>query len=387
MSEARQGWGGRRAARLGALGLLLALGAWLGWTLLRGEDAAALPVLGLERDVPILLRATGSVEADRLARMGFDMPGTIARIAVRVGDRVEAGQELALLDNRLQIARLDSTRAALAEAELQVLVRQASVAGAVAVLDQRRRTQSRTTALRLAGHAAMAIAEDAELGVATAEAELRGARHAHELARAQVETARSEVQAARVVLDRHTLRAPFSGIVIARHQEVGEIADGRSPLLTLVDPDSVWLRAYVGEDFAGGVEEGQRAEIVLRARPSEPLPGRVARIDREVDRATEDRRFNLAFEIIPPAFVLGEPAEIRIVTGVTREAVLIPERLIRNVRDGSGTVWVRAGGTLAERRVQLGRRHDDGRRELLGGLEPEEAVLAVRPRGWFGAGS
>lgn len=386
MSEAAEANGWRRLRLPAGLAAALALGLGLAWAGLRGDDPRALPVLGTSRDVPVALRATGSVEADRLARIGFDGTGRIVRIAAQVGETVAAGQVLAALDDEVQAARLATARAALAEAETQVLVREAAVDGASAVLERRRRTQVRTAALRIAGHAAATIVEDSELGVAMAESELMGARHSLALARARVETARSELRLAAAMLDRHVLRAPFAGLVIARHQELGEVADGRSPLLTLVDPASVWLRAYVGEDLGGELALGQPAEIVLRGQPQARLPGRVARIDREADRATEDRRFHVAFDAVPPGFVLGEPAELRIVTGVTREAVLIPERLIRDLRDGAGTVWVRADGVLGERRVRLGRRHEDGRRELAGGLGAGEEVLAVRPRHWFGAG-
>lgn len=385
MSNAEQK--GQRWKRLliPAVAVAAVASGWLLLARLGAEDPAALPVLAVEREVPLAVRATGTVEADRIARLTFDIVGTIARIDVEVGDRVARGQPLAALDDRLQSARVESARASFAEAQALGAVRHAAVDGAVAVLDRRRRTQARTAALRVAGHASASLAEDSDLAVATALADLQGARHSLELALAQAGTMAAQLQVARVLLQQHVLLAPFDGLVISRSQTAGEVTDGRTPVVTVVDPASVWVRAFVGEQMGGSIAERQTAEIVLRGQPQIRLRGRVARLDRETDRATDDRRFYVAFESVPTSFVLGEPAEIRVVTGTTQEAILIPERLIRDLREGMGLVWVRAAGGLAERQVRLGRRHDDGRWELAGGLQPGEQILAVRPRGWLGS--
>ena len=67
---------------------------------------------------------------------------------------------------------------------------------------------------------------------------------------------------------------------------------------------------------------------------------RVARIGIESDRVSEERRVWVKCEVCPPAFHLGEQAEVIITTGVLPEALLVPEMMVQGFDGRSGSVWV-----------------------------------------------
>jgi HlyD family secretion protein len=147
----------------------------------------------------------------------------------------------------------------------------------------------------------------------------------------------------------------------------------------LIDPQSVWVLAYIDESKAGEIRVGEPAEIVLRSQPSRRIAGQVARIEPESDRVNEERRVEVAFDQIPRNFNLGEQAEVYITTVHLAQALLVPEAAITGLGKNSGTVWTVEDGHLQQREVVLGHRLLDGRYEIMAGM-PENAVVVNQLR-------
>ncbi len=168
-------------------------------------------------------------------------------------------------------------------------------------------------------------------------------------------------------------------MVTARLKELGSALGAGEPVLTLIDPKSVWVLAYIDESKAGEIRVGDDAELVLRSRPRQRLKGQVARIEPESDRVNEERRVEIAFDHIPDSFNLGEQAEVYIRTVSLMQALLVPENAIEGLGQGKGTVWTVEDGHLQKREVTLGHRLLDGRYEITGGL-PDNAVAVDQLR-------
>src|SRR5436305_8796466 len=80
--------------------LLACLGVW------HATRPMEVVVLQRESGVPVVLYGLGSVDAERVAKAGFQVGGLIAEMRLRVGDRVEAGEAIARLDERRQELRV-----------------------------------------------------------------------------------------------------------------------------------------------------------------------------------------------------------------------------------------------------------------------------------------
>ena len=174
-------------------------------------------------------------------------------------------------------------------------------------------------------------------------------------------------------------------MVIARQKELGSALAAGQAVFTMIDPKTVWVLAYIDESKAGEIAVGQPAEIVLRSEPSKRIAGRVARIQPESDRVNEERRIEVAFDLIPANFNLGEQAEVYITTVYLAQALLVPEAAIEAARQDHGTVWTVEDGRLQQRQVMLGHRLLDGRYEITGGV-PDKAAVRHAIGAWAAVG-
>jgi HlyD family secretion protein len=247
------------------------------------------------------LAASGTVEATD-AQLGFQVSGRLVAVAVREGDRVAAGDEIARLDaadaeaRRSQAAaQVEGARAQLAELEAgfrseEVAQARAALAAAAERLGDAERDRARAETL----FAGRAISREAlektamALEVARAErdrvaAQLRllerGARAERiAAARAAVAQAEAALAAADATLANLRLAAPFGGVVTVRHREPGEIVAPGAAVVTLMDPDDRWVRIYVPEDRLGAVRLGQAATITSDTFPGATYEGEVAHL-------------------------------------------------------------------------------------------------------------
>jgi len=88
-----------------------------------------------------------------------------------------------------------------------------------------------------------------------------------------------------------TVRAPFSGTVITRAAEPGEVITAGTAIVTLLDLSKVYLRGFVPEGEIGRVEVGQPARVYLDSNPQQPVEAYVSRIDPEATFTPENTYF------------------------------------------------------------------------------------------------
>jgi HlyD family secretion protein len=110
-------------------------------------------------------------------------------------------------------------------------------------------------------------------------------------AMAQIEQARAQLTEAEANRADLVVRAPFSGTIVTRTAEPGEIAMAGSPIVTLVDLTSVYLRGYVPEGRIGAVKAGQPGRVYLDSDPTRPVDAVVSRIDPQATFTPENTYF------------------------------------------------------------------------------------------------
>ena len=88
-----------------------------------------------------------------------------------------------------------------------------------------------------------------------------------------------------------TVRAPFSGTVVTRTAEPGEVLTAGTPIITLLDLRKVYLRGYIPEGQIGRVKVGQPARVYLDSNPKQPLDAYVLRIDPQATFTPENTYF------------------------------------------------------------------------------------------------
>jgi len=332
-----------------------------------------------QQDVPVQVFGLGTVEARITSQVGFKISGVLVDLRADVGDRVPKGTVLARLDDREQRAQVARAKAAAEQAEANLQRAMASVEKAKANYANAKNINERRQKLVQGNIASVETVQTAQTAEDVALADLNMANSDVLVAKAAISDAKAQQQLNAATLDFHTLATPYDAMVTARLKELGSALNAGQPVFTLIDPQTIWVLAYIDESKAGEIQVGKPAAIVLRSHPNERLPGRVFRIEPESNRVNEERRVEVAFDHIPAYANLGEQAEVYITTVHLTHPVLVPEAAISGLGSNRGTVWTVENGHVQQHQVTLGHRLLDGRYEITGGV-PDNAVVVTQLR-------
>jgi RND family efflux transporter MFP subunit len=207
---------------------------------------------------------TGTLKPWRDADVGFETPGRLVRVSAAVGDKVTAGQVLAVLDASRAAAQVG-------QAESQVAAAEANLALAV---DNLKRTES----LAATKSVPEAQAEQSRQQVALAKAQLAGAHASTRLAQSGAGL--------------HSINAPFPGIVTKAPTGIGSVVNAGVPLMHIEDTSRFRLSATLGEEEVPLIVVGAPVKILYRERVVE---GKVVAVVPSLDQAT--RRAPVEIEV------------------------------------------------------------------------------------------
>ncbi|MBX9776214.1 MAG: HlyD family efflux transporter periplasmic adaptor subunit [Xanthobacteraceae bacterium] len=338
----------------------------------------------VERDVEVRVFGIGTVEAQVLSRVGFQISGKIAALHADHGDVVKAGALLAKLDDAAQRARLRKSEAATRQAAANLSKVKAQLRRVEASYQQKKTINLRRQTLAVRGTVSQEAADDAQTSEETAHSDLKVIEAEAEIAAVLQDDAAAQHRLEGVVQSQHGLHAPFDARMIARHKELGSIAIAGETAFTLIAPESIWVRAHVDQALAGGLAVGQTAFVRLRSEADRLVETEVVRIDQENDRVTEERRVYVRCRDCSPQHqlrFLGEQAEVEIVKRTIPAGLFVPLRLVAGYDGRSGLVWSVENGRLAQRRVQLGDRLLDGRVHVLSDLPAGVSLVVEEQQG------
>lgn len=322
-----------------------------------------------------VLDATGYVVARRQATVSAKTTGKVIDVLIEEGDRVEKGQMLAVLDDSIPLAQLELSRSQLESAragleELRVGLRQAELD-----LERTRGLDERK------------LASQADLDRDALNVEALLARL--ERAGKDVLVAERSLAVQRQLLEDMEIRAPFSGVVVAKAAQPGEMispvsAGGgftRTGICTIVDMESLEVEVDVNEAYINRVQVDQPVQVTLNAYPEDRYAARVIAIIPTADRSKATVRVRVGFldrdeRVLPDMGVrvafLEEAGAAA--SGETKEGVLIPWKAVAS--DGQGDfVYLVADGGIRRRSVTTGERLGS-RVQVLAGLEEGDRVVA-----------
>ena len=232
--------------------------------------------LGLRHRRPTELVLTGIVTTNDVI-VSPQMGGRVSRLTVAEGDSVVARQLIAVLESdelmadrafyaqsgEAMASQVEVSKSELAESEAQDSEAQASLANAKLVLDRNQTLLHSGAVSREDLDAARTAYLVAQARAAAAEGEVATKRNAWIASRRQQAAASAQTAKAAVRLGYSEVPAPISGIVDVRAVRVGEVVTAGQPLVTLIDPDSLWIRADVEETYIDRVRLGDRLTVRL----------------------------------------------------------------------------------------------------------------------------
>lgn len=354
---------------------MLLLGAGLGgaiWAIRRGtaDPPVSFRTVRLDRGpIEQSVTATGSVSAVVTVQVGSQISGVISKLGADFNSRVTEGQI---------IAQIDPTRfkAAMAQAEATLKAAMAGEARAGVAVRQAKLDRERAEAL-----VTRQVLGVAELDAARTKYDQAIADQAEQVAK--VAQARASVGAARVDLERTTIRAPISGLVLQRAVDVGQTvaASLQAPVLFTIAQDLAHMEVHAAIDEAdvGKIREGQEATFTVDAYPGEVFRARIFQIRSQPNVQQNVVTYDAVVRFDNPEGKLrpGMTATVRVVSARKDDVLRVPNAALRfkpapdlvnttaagaaaPAEAADGGAGPRGGGSAAGRPAGAGPRGADG---------------------------
>jgi len=300
----------------------------------RRPNASIVRVETPTRDtVTYTLQSTGDVVAMQAASIVAKVGGSLDRVKANIGDRVQAGQSLALIDTT----------------ELAFTARQTGATFAAARAAYERASQLLAESLI--------------------------SREEFDEDEAEMKVAEANSQTAQARLGYANITAPFSGTVTARQFDPGAVVSAGTVLFTLADFDSVKVVVNVLEKDVPLVLVWTRAKVVADALPQDTFAGRVGRTSDAVDPATRTMRVEIF--VANPAHRLkpGMYATADLFLFQHPDAITVPAAAVLRAA-GDTFVYVVERDTARRKPVRTG--IEQGvRTEIVSGLDGGESLITT----------
>ena len=366
--------------------LALAGGGFFWWKASDKNDGVR--ILSTEKiehgPVSKVLEETGIIKSQvgGIVKIGARSTGTIDRMLVKVGDRVEAGQLVARIDNRELVAQANEARARLASARAErdriAKVYPLRIAEAQAALDlaEARAAYSRNNYLRQQSLVAERVISTDELEKARQQADIdtsqiRVNRSALEReqedfvqefskAKLAVEQSAAALSALEIRISYTNVKSPLAGTVSQVTAQEGEtIVAGLqvANLVTVLDPTRLEMWIYVDETDVGLARSGQPVEFKVDAYPGRTFDGAIATIYPEPEIRDNIVYYRALVEIDPEQAELLRPemtTQVQIVVEKLENVLRLPNAALKWV-DGKQVVFLqRADGGIDQTSPKLG---------------------------------
>ncbi|WGV25636.1 efflux RND transporter periplasmic adaptor subunit [Halotia branconii] len=424
-----------------ALGATLAIiGLRVGWLVLfsnsvESSETIASTVKPLEVETTLTEKAltlgvtslSGTVEAVETVTTTSRVMGQIKSLPVQEGDRVKAGQIIAIIDVKDIQAQRNQAAAVISQAQAGVTVATAAQTQALASksqteaqlnqaearqqeaaaklqeaqaqladaqLNQRRMTmlrkdgavsqsqldaantqvaliQARIQQVKAGIEQTKRGIEQAKAGVKQAVSQVQQAKAGVEQAVSQVQQAKAGVEQATANLDYGIVKAPFAGVVTKKHTEVGAIAGSGQPLVTLESSDRLRFSVAIPESMMSLVKQGDEVEIQLDAL-NRSVRGHVNQIIPSANPNSRSFTVKIALKnarnLMPGMFGRMQlPDESHSVMMIPQSALLKRGQLER--------VYVVGANNIAQLRWVKTGKVRDSKVEIVSGLEQKERII------------
>ncbi|MCB2190240.1 MAG: efflux RND transporter periplasmic adaptor subunit [Deltaproteobacteria bacterium] len=347
--------------------------------------------------------STGTVKPQVGAevKVGARVSGRVEKLLVSIGQKVQAGQVVAVIEHRDLEAKLSQAQAELnadkarlqrikttgpkeiARAEFELAEAKATLD--LSSLDFQRQEKMRTS--DLVAQDALDRAREkhlvAQARLNAAKAKLNQAQHSYQqdlkVAEADLAASQARLVTAQVNLNYATIRAPITGVVSSVSTQEGETvaASLSAPtFINIVDLSRLQVDDFVDETDIGMVKVDQKAFFTVDAYPHKKFMGVVESIQPSANIVDDVVYYPVTIKILGDYQDQLKPemtATVSIITGVRRDVLIVPAPAIRR-KGGKSMVHVRRDGQVSLQPVQVGWTEDSWA-EITEGLEQGQTLI------------
>jgi len=324
-----------------------------------------------------LLNASGYVTPRRRATIAAKITGRVTGVFFDEGTHVNQGQLLATLDDSdvrkaLEAARADYEASKAAIFDYQVQLKNAKI------------QLHRAEQLQNAGVQTQEQLDNARTNADSLQAKIA-------LAQSQVVSAETRIHEAQQAVDNCTIRAPYTGIVVSKDAQVGEMvspvsAGGgftRTGIATIVDMNSNEIEVDVNESYIARVQPGQPVTAVLDAYPDWEIPSRVRTIIPSADRQKATVKVRVSFLKLDPRILPDMGIKVTFLGAEQKKEpgaaaiILIPQSAVHD-ENGRKIVFLLKDDKTERRAVTLGGNRGSDT-EVIAGITAGDTVIVKAP--------
>ncbi len=296
--------------RISQLSLMLCLGLWITSVTATERAVPVITAIAGAGDVKERLPITGTITAAHFAELSPAVAGLVSALAVDIGARVSQGDVLLTLDSEISAMLLQGAQARVrqAQAMLNDVQRQ---------LEEARSLETES----IAASQVRSLASQADMAAAA-------------LASAQADARRAQAE-----LTRHKVKAPFAGVISARHADVGEWVAPGDAVLTLVDITQLYADFSIAQRYLKDVNNNSELTLRLDSQPNKPLQASIASIVPVSDPTA--RTFLLrAIVQTEPFMAPGMSVRGEVVLTSEQDQLVLPRDALIRYPDGRVTAWL-----------------------------------------------
>jgi len=345
-----------------------------------------------------LLETTGNVVAVNTVILRATVEGPISFCPWREGDRVgQAGQKLVEINRPLYRQEVAAAEAALVLAraklaDLKAGARPEEIAQAKESVRHfedctnfAKADLDRIRSLVKSGSLPGEAAEKARVSYVKCQTQLGASKEQlamleagptkTEIAvqQAVVDEAAAKRNIAQAKLDECLLKAPFAGVITQVFVRPGDLATPRAPLLKMMDPSSLVVRAGLPESCAANIRKGTETVVQLDAYPGKSFSAKIQRVYPQLEWGSRTRMIEVKImgtvELIPRLF-----ARISVQGRVADDAVVVPDAAIVTTPRGHKVVYIVKDGKASRRKVTIGLEQEH-RVQITDGVRAGEMVV------------
>ncbi len=285
------------------------------------------------RDVPIEIRAIGTVEPLSTIEIRAQVGGVLLETHFREGQDVRKGDLLFTLDARPYEAALSSARAVLARDSVQLRTARQDVGRYGALVEKEYVTPEEFDRIRTNADSLEAAVQADEAAVENAE----------------------------VSLQYCSIHSPIDGRTGQLEVHAGNLVKANSdgPLVTINRISPVYVAFSVPERSLADIQQRMRSgALVVRATvpggEADPIEGALTFLDNEVDRTTGTVRLKATFPNRDKALWPGQFVDVGLVLGTRTAAAVVPSQALQTGQSGPFVFVVREDETVESRGVAPG---------------------------------
>jgi RND family efflux transporter MFP subunit len=326
-------------------------------------------------DISAYLTGTANLRSLREVDVASQGQGIVKQVLAEEGDYVKEGQVLCALDDAELQIRLRSTEQKLAQARIQLdkgRIRREKVQAQI--------RNSREDLGRLEKLFADKLVSERE--VSQIKYRIEEFQHEERIAVSEigelthrVQELESEIEQVQSDIARTQTKAPFSGYIIQRMINLGQLVRNLDPIFKLGEFAPLYADVHLSERETHSVRIGQAARIKLGANESVQAPGKIFLINPVVDQATGTVKVTVELPKAGGEFKPGAFVRVDIQTDTRANATLVPKRAVLE-QDNDKIIFIAEGETAKRTKVNLGY-ESNGQVEIVDGLKPGQQVVVA----------